>query len=43
MWAPGGRPRVVVGFTIREGRIVEMELIANAERLDELDVVILGS
>ena len=41
VWAPGGRPRVVFGFTISEGRIVGIELLADADRLGEIDLVIL--
>jgi RNA polymerase sigma factor (sigma-70 family) len=41
VWAPGGRPRVVVGFTIAEGRIVGIELLADPERLRQLDVTVL--
>jgi hypothetical protein len=41
VWAPGGRPRVVVGFTIAEGRIVGIELVADPERLRQLDVSVL--
>jgi RNA polymerase sigma factor (sigma-70 family) len=42
VWAPGGRPRVVVGFTIAEGRIVGIELLADPERLRQLDVTVLN-
>ena len=41
VWAPGGRPRVVFGFTIVAGRIVAIDLLADPERLRELDVLIL--
>ncbi len=41
VWAPGGRPRVVFGFTIARGKIVEIELVADPERLDRLDLAIL--
>jgi RNA polymerase sigma-70 factor (ECF subfamily) len=41
VWAPGGRPRVVFDLTIRGGRITAIELVADAERLDRLDVVVL--
>ena len=40
-WAPGGRPRVVFDFTIAAGRIVAIDLLADAERLQQLDVKIL--
>ena len=36
-----GRPFSVGGFTVREGRIVEMDWLADAERLGELDLTIL--
>jgi len=41
VWAPGGRPRVVFGFTIVAGRIVAIDLLADPERLRQLDVLIL--
>jgi RNA polymerase sigma factor (sigma-70 family) len=42
VWAPGGRPRVVFGFTIRGGRIVAIDLLADPERLRRLDLTVLG-
>ena len=42
VWAPGGRPRVVFGFTIAHGKIVAIELLADATHLARLDLVILG-
>jgi RNA polymerase sigma-70 factor (ECF subfamily) len=42
VWSTGGKPRVVFGFTIENGRIVEIELLADPARLGELDLVILG-
>ena len=41
VWAPGGRPRVIFGFTIAGGKIVEINLVADPERLRRLDVVVL--
>ena len=41
VWAPGGRPRVVFEFTITRGKIVEIDLIADPERLSQLDLVVL--
>ena len=41
VWAVGGRPRVVFALTIADGRVVEIEMLADAERLSRLDVVIL--
>jgi hypothetical protein len=40
VWAPGGRPRVVFGFTITGGKIVAIDLIADPERLRRLDLTI---
>jgi RNA polymerase sigma-70 factor (ECF subfamily) len=40
-WAPGGRPRVVFNFTIAAGKIVAIDLLADAERLEQLDLTIL--
>jgi RNA polymerase sigma factor (sigma-70 family) len=40
VWAPGGKPRVVFAFTISNGKIVEIDLLADPERLS--DVTILG-
>ncbi len=42
VWATGGIPRVVFAFTIREGKVVEIELAADAERLSNLDIEILS-
>jgi hypothetical protein len=36
--APDGQPRVVFGFTVELGRVVEIELIADPEQLGRLDV-----
>jgi RNA polymerase sigma-70 factor (ECF subfamily) len=43
VWAPGGTPRVVFGFTIRNGKVVEIELAADTERLSRLNIEILPS
>ena len=42
VWAPGGRPRVAFGFTISAGKIVGIEMVADPDRLRDLDVTILG-
>ncbi len=42
VWAPGGRPRVVFAFTIRRGKIVEIDLVAEPERLRQLDLAVLS-
>ena len=41
VWAPGGRPRVVFAFTIVSGKIVAIDLLADRERLGQLDLVVL--
>jgi RNA polymerase sigma factor (sigma-70 family) len=38
VWAPGGRPRVAFGFTIADGRIVEITLLADPDRLARLEL-----
>ena len=42
VWAPGGRPRMIFGFTIAGGRIVAIDLIADRERIRQLDLSILS-
>jgi RNA polymerase sigma factor (sigma-70 family) len=42
VWAPGGRPRVVFGFTITRRKIVEINMLADPERLCQLDLKILN-
>jgi RNA polymerase sigma factor (sigma-70 family) len=42
VWAPGGRPRVVFGFKITRGKIVEIDLLADPERLRQLDLALLN-
>jgi RNA polymerase sigma factor (sigma-70 family) len=39
VWARGGRPRVVFAFTVRDGRVAEIRLLADPERLAGLDLV----
>ena len=41
VWAPGGTPRLVFGFTIRNGKVVEIELAADAARLSRLKIEVL--
>src|SRR5262249_34416158 len=38
---PDGRPMAVMGFTVRNGRIVEIDILANPERLRHLDLTAL--
>jgi RNA polymerase sigma factor (sigma-70 family) len=42
VWAPGGRPRVVFAFTIMRGKIMAIDLLADPERIGQLDLVILN-
>jgi len=35
------RPRVVFGFTMTRGKIVEIDLVADPERLRQLDLAVL--
>jgi RNA polymerase sigma-70 factor (ECF subfamily) len=39
-WARGGRPRAAMSFTVRRGKIVAIDLIAETERIRQLDLVI---
>ncbi|WP_030980106.1 sigma-70 family RNA polymerase sigma factor [Streptomyces sp. NRRL S-1824] len=41
VWAPGGGPRVVIAFTIEAGRIVSIDLVADADHLGRMDLRIL--
>ena len=41
VWAPGGRPRVVFGFAVTGGKIVEIELVADPAHLSQLDLTVL--
>jgi hypothetical protein len=36
-----GKPFAVMGCTVSEGRIVEMDVLADPERLRELDLAVL--
>jgi len=38
VWVAGGRPVVVFGFTIRNGRVVDIELVADPARLARLRI-----
>ena len=37
-WAPGGRPHVVFGFTLRAGKIVAIAIVADGALLDQLEL-----
>jgi RNA polymerase sigma factor (sigma-70 family) len=43
VWAPGGRPRVAFGFTFTGGKVGAVDLIADPERLRQLEIVVLGA
>nr|WTB29154.1 RNA polymerase subunit sigma-70 [Streptomyces sp. NBC_00830] len=40
VWAPGGKPRVVIDFKIEDGRIVSIDLVADAVDLGGMDLQI---
>jgi RNA polymerase sigma-70 factor (ECF subfamily) len=40
-WAPGGRLRVVVTFTVADGAVTAIDLVADPDRLGDLDVAVL--
>jgi RNA polymerase sigma-70 factor (ECF subfamily) len=40
-WAPGGQIRAVLSFTVVDGKITAIDLVADRERLDQLDVELL--
>jgi RNA polymerase sigma-70 factor (ECF subfamily) len=42
VWAQRGEPRVVFGFTVSGGKIVAIDLLADPERVRQLDLVVLG-
>jgi RNA polymerase sigma factor (sigma-70 family) len=41
VWAPGGQVRGVVQFTVRDGRVVALDVTGDEERIRTLDVVLL--
>jgi RNA polymerase sigma-70 factor (ECF subfamily) len=41
IWAPGGQPRVVFSFTVTDGKIVQIDLLADPEHLRQLDLQVL--
>lgn len=42
VWASGGRPRVAFSFAISDGKIAGIDLIADAEHLESLQLEMLG-
>jgi RNA polymerase sigma-70 factor (ECF subfamily) len=43
VWASGGKPRVIFGFAVEDGRIVAIDLLADADHLGRMDVRILDA
>ncbi len=41
-WAPDGRPFAVLALTVQRGRIVAIDVLADPERLDRLDLTEVG-
>ena len=41
-WLPEGHPLSVMGFTVRDGKIVEIDVLADQERIRHLDLVVPG-
>jgi len=39
VWAPGGRPRVVLRFTVDDGRVVAVDAVADHDALGRIDLV----
>jgi RNA polymerase sigma-70 factor (ECF subfamily) len=42
VWIQGGQPRVVFAFTITEGKITAIDILADPERLREIEVTVLA-
>ena len=42
VWMQRGRAQMVFGFTIANGKVVRIDLIADPERIGELDLTVLG-
>jgi hypothetical protein len=40
---PGGRPLAIMGFTIRRGKIAEIDILADPARLGGLDLTVLDA
>jgi ketosteroid isomerase-like protein len=43
VFAAAGRPFAVVGFTVRHGKIVEIDIFADPNRLNQLDLTVLDA
>jgi RNA polymerase sigma-70 factor (ECF subfamily) len=42
VWAQGGRPRAVFEFRVAQGKIVSIEIVADPERLSQMDLEVLS-
>jgi RNA polymerase sigma-70 factor (ECF subfamily) len=42
VWASRGRPQMVFDFTVVDGKVVEIEMVADPGRLGDLDIAIVG-
>jgi RNA polymerase sigma factor (sigma-70 family) len=40
VWATGGQPRVAFVFTVAEGKVTEIEMVADSKRLEEMELTI---
>jgi RNA polymerase sigma-70 factor (ECF subfamily) len=43
VWMQHGRPQMVFDFMIADGKVVGIDLIADPERISELDLTVLGA
>ena len=43
VWMQRGRPQVVFGFTVADGTVVRIELVADPARIGELDITVLDA
>ena len=43
VWAPGGRVRSVIQFTVAEGLITAIDVTADAERINGFDIAVLDT
>jgi RNA polymerase sigma-70 factor (ECF subfamily) len=41
VWIGGGRPVIAFAFTTRDGKVAEITLIADAERLEQMSIEVL--
>jgi RNA polymerase sigma-70 factor (ECF subfamily) len=42
VWAPAGRVRGVIRFTVTDGRVTGIDVVGDAERIEDLEVVVVG-